>query len=338
MANFKVYLEDLPNKYIRYEGTSYRWLGGSNYLCIGSHALFQQHVKTGIYKFPQNWGSSRINNVTFGIWDTFEEQIAESYQHEQAALCTSGQLAGQTCLQVLGQLIPEFEVIVAPNTHPCLWPHKYYPTYLNNAEWIESIKGIKNSIIVCDGIQSPFIQENDFGWIKELDASNVLIVDESHRIGLLDIQLSTPATLIQTASLSKTFGIPAGIILSTGPMIDAIKKHPFWIGASPANPAFIYAALKSKEAYQEQFDKLQELVSLFQKQLPPYIQIVPKHPSFATKEAKIFEKCKENGFLLNHFPYPNPTDQPITRGIIHPLLSKQDVMEVVEVLSMKEEV
>lgn len=333
MENYSLFLEELPNKYIKHDGVSYRWLGGSNYLCIGAHATFQQHLKTGILKFPQNWGSSRANNIKFGIWDEFEELLASIYQHQKAALCTSGQLAGQTCLQVLGQIIPEFEVEVAPHTHPSLWPNKYYPTYLTTNEWIASIKGIRNAIIVCDGIQFPMIQENNFEWIKELDASNILIVDESHRIGLVDIHLETPASLIQTASLSKTYGIPGGIILSTSPMIDAIKKNPFWIGASPANPSFIYAALKSQDAYQEQKQKLDQLVAIFQQSLPKNIQFVAKHPAFASLEATYFEKLKEKGFLVNHFPYPNPNDQPITRGIIHPLLNAQDVEEIKEVIN-----
>ena len=332
MENYNLYLEDLPNKYIKMDGTSYRWLGGSNYLCIGAQAAFQQNLKTGIYKFPQNWGSSRANNIKLPIWDEFEEQFASNYQHEAAALCTSGQLAGQTCLQVLGQLVPEFEVEVAPHTHPCLWPQKYYPTRMNREEWLQSIKGIKNSIIVCDGIQSPFIKAFNFDWIKDLDQSNVLIVDESHRIGLMDIHLETPATLIQTASLSKTFGIPAGIILSNSSMISAIKKHPFWIGASPANPAFIYAALKSAAIYVEQKEKLNSLLSLFQTNLPSTLSTVNGHPSFASMEEGMFENFKANGFLLNQFPYPSPTDKAITRGIIHPLLTEQDVREIVQII------
>ncbi len=315
------------------DGQSYRWLGGSNYLCIGAHPIFQQNLKIGIHKFPQNWGSSRANNLKLSIWDDFEEQLASIYSHEMAALCTSGQLAGQTCLQVLGQIIPEFEVEVAPHTHPSLWPHKYYPTYLNRAEWIASIKGIKNSIIVCDGIQFPLIQENNFDWIGDLDASNVLIVDESHRIGLVDITLSTPATLIQTASLSKTYGIPGGIILSNSSIIQAIKKHPFWIGASPANPTFVFAALKSKDAYVEQQIKLDQLVKQFQTSLPKDFFLVKNHPAFATKNTSYFEKFKENGFLVNHFPYPNPNDQPITRGIIHPMLNSQDVVDIIRIMN-----
>ena len=317
------------------DGISYRWLGGSNYLGIGSHQEFQQNLKIGIHKFPQNWGSSRANNIKFSIWDDFENHLAEKFSHEQAALCTSGQLAGQTCLQVLGQIIPEFEVEVAPHTHPSLWPQKYYPTYLNTSEWIQSIKDIRNSIIVCDGIRFPLIEENNFDWIKDLDSSNILIVDESHRIGLVDISLTCPATLIQTASLSKSYGIPGGIILSNASIIQAIKKHPFWIGASPANPTYIFAALKSPGAYQEQKEKSKTLVQQFQASIPSDIQIVKGHPAFATKNASYFDKFKESGFLVNQFPYPNPNDQAITRGIIHPILNAQDVEEILQIISYK---
>ncbi|RVU24692.1 hypothetical protein EOJ36_06675 [Sandaracinomonas limnophila] len=333
MANYNLFLDDLPQKYIKMDGVSYKWIGGSNYLCIGSHPQFQQNLKIGIHKFPQNWGSSRSNNVKFELWDEFEGLLAEKFQHENAALCTSGQLAGQTCLSVLSQIIPEFEVKVAPNTHPALWPHHYYPTYLTKEEWINSLRGIKHSIIVSDGIQSPLMQELNFDWAKDLDASNILIVDESHRLGLIPISIDTPATLIQTASLSKTFGIPAGIIFSNSHIIHAIKSHPFWIGSSPANPSYIYAALNSQDAYLEQKNKLDQLVKKFQNQVLPGPLIVQNHPSFAFKTPEIFDKFKENGFLLNQFPYPQPTDEPITRGLIHPLLNEIDVEEIIKIMN-----
>ncbi len=332
MENYNLYLQELPNKFIKLDNQSYRWMGGSNYLCIGAHPLFQQHLKTGILKFPQNWGSSRANNIKFAIWEELENQFAQKFNHDQAALCTSGQLAGQTCLQILGQLIPEFEVEVAPQTHPCLWPYKYYPKAISYEDWIHSLEGIKNTIIVCDGIQTPFIQQRDLQWIKNLDASNILIVDESHRIGLLDIHLETPASLIQIASLSKTFGIPAGIILSNSSMIEAFKKHSFWIGASPPSPSHTYAALKSGDAYLEQIGKLNLLLKQFQQNRMQNLQTVSGHPSFASLDPSHFKKFKEKGFLLNHFPYPNPSDAPITRGIIHPLLNSQDVEEIIEIV------
>jgi hypothetical protein len=47
-------------------------------------------------------------------------------------------------------------------------------------------------------------------FAASLAKENLLLVDESHRIGIQDIRIKTGANLIQTASLSKAFGIPAG--------------------------------------------------------------------------------------------------------------------------------
>ena len=57
----------IPGRKITFEGKEYLWLGGTNYLNIGSHPTFQKALKEGIEYYSQNFGSSRRNNLQFTI-------------------------------------------------------------------------------------------------------------------------------------------------------------------------------------------------------------------------------------------------------------------------------
>ena len=62
LETYHLHCDTLPKKTVQMDGQSYLWLGGTNYLGIGDHPLFQEKLKEGIAHFSQNWGSSRINN------------------------------------------------------------------------------------------------------------------------------------------------------------------------------------------------------------------------------------------------------------------------------------
>ena len=84
---------------ITFEGIEFLWLGGTNYLNIGSHPSFQKALKEGIEHYSQNFGSSRRNNLQFSIGEDFECALAAYFQVEAAAFCSSGLAAAQIAVQ-----------------------------------------------------------------------------------------------------------------------------------------------------------------------------------------------------------------------------------------------
>ncbi|RXK49904.1 aminotransferase class I/II-fold pyridoxal phosphate-dependent enzyme [Aquirufa rosea] len=333
MANLTYFATHIPGRTIQVEGQSYRWLGGTNYLGIGEHPLFKEKLKQGIKLFPQNWGSSRKNNVQFLVWQDLENLFAAQYGHEAAMLCSSGFAAGQIALQFLLRQQPEATYSLAPFSHPAISTYLHAPYDGSRVDWIKAVLEEKPVLLGSDGIRTPWAELFDFSWISQLSPKQYLLVDESHRIGVQDIRLTSPAQIIQTASLSKAYGIPAGIILASKAMIEEIKKEAQWIGSSPPNLAFCYACLHAQEAYQEQQAILEENMEYFQSRLTNNAIIWAKgHPSFCLDNLTIIRRLEEHGFQMNQFSYPRWNDPAIARASVHATLKKADLMELSQLL------
>jgi 8-amino-7-oxononanoate synthase len=327
---YQIQQHTIPERLVSLDGTSYRWIGGTNYLNIGSHPLFQEKLQEGIRLFSQNWGSSRLNNYQLDVWGLLEDVLAKRFQVEAAVLCSSGLVAGQTVMQYISQKFPEALISLAPKTHPALWRHPHKPELGTFSDW-------KRDAEICcmDGIGAPWVEQFLTGFESQLSEKQVLIVDESHRIGIVPIKINTGAQLIQTASLSKAFGIPAGIILGSKVAIDALKKDPFWVGGSPPNPAFSYACLHAQEAYDERIAHSELLSAHFTKNKPP-VCYVEQYPAFCSQNSSIFEHLKKFGFLTNQFAYPDPSAPAICKAILPACLSLHDVEELCEILCTHE--
>ncbi len=325
--SYQIHQNQIPERLVSFEGKEFRWLGGTNYLNIGTHPLFQEKLQEGIQLFSQNWGSSRLNNYRIDIWEKLEDVFAKRFQVEAAALCSSGLVAGQTAMQYIQQKHPRASISLAPKTHPALWRFPHKPSTGTYVDWK------KDTQILCmDGIGAPWVEEFLTGFEQHLSEDQILIVDESHRLGIVSTHIDTPANLIQTSSLSKAFGIPAGIILGKKADIEAIKKDPFWVGGSPANPAYVYACLHAQEAYDERKSISQELAQVFTKNAQ-HVSIVKDYPAFSSADPKLFDHLKFHGFLCNQFAYPDPNAPAICKAILPACMQLHDIEELVGALA-----
>jgi 8-amino-7-oxononanoate synthase len=333
LTSYQLHSDHIPGRWVEHEGKKFRWLGGTNYLSIGTHPLFQEKLADGIKKFSQNWGSSRRNNVQISIWEELEDLFAQKYGRPAAALSSSGMLAGQTALQTAFKLNQNGVLNIAPNTHPALWSRPFKPFNGTFDEWEASLE--TSDIVAIDGTGSPWVEEINFDFEASLAKENVLLVDESHRIGIQDIGIKTEANLIQTASLSKAFGIPAGIILGEADVIDQLKSDPFWVGSSPPNPAFCYACLHAQEAYEEQLDDLRQSIQLMDeglKELNKSIKRLHGYPTFCSRSTSLFDYLKDKGFLTNQFSYPDIHAPAICRATISSSITKEDIVSLIDAL------
>lgn len=335
MNYFSISSETFPEKYISYQGENKIWLGGTNYLSIGSHPLFQEKLRDGFKKFPQNWGSSRKNNVQMDVFEKLENLFANQFPNRSIALCSSGMAAAQTALYFIQKNHPQIPMNIAPFAHPALWTANAERNVGNYLDWARELDDTKIQCICSDGIGAPLVQYFDLSWISKTHEESYIVIDESHRIGLIDINLESTSSIIQTASLSKAYGIPAGIIIGPKSWIHELKNDPFWVGSSPPNPAFIDACLNAQDAYIERQEQLKERLHWMDKLIfeeeNQNIQRVKNYPGFSSRAMNFFERLNEKGFLVNQFSYPNLKDPAICKGIVHPMLHKEEVEKLAHI-------
>jgi hypothetical protein len=161
--SYQIHQNQIPERLVSFEGKEYRWLGGTNYLNIGTHPIFQEKLQEGISLFSQNWGSSRLNNYRMDVWESLENVLAKRFHMEATALCSSGLIAGQIALQYITQKHPEASITLAPKTHPALWRHPHKPETGSFANWKKYAQ-----ILCMDGIGSPWVEEFLTGFDQNL--------------------------------------------------------------------------------------------------------------------------------------------------------------------------
>ncbi|MBE9466011.1 aminotransferase class I/II-fold pyridoxal phosphate-dependent enzyme [Dyadobacter subterraneus] len=342
----------------------YLYFSGTDYLGMGHHDGFLTYLKEGISNYGTHFGSSRNNSLRLEVYEEAETALAKFSGAPAALTTSSGMWAGQLLMKELPQIIAtdlqnknshtsNIHYHYAPRVHPALWGAEYVSANSDWEEWAkDTILAIQESgadcvhIICSDSVGSPFVEKFDFSIFKTLPFYReiYLIVDDSHGFGVLgqngsgvfkELSSIQQVKLIVSSSLNKALGIPGGVILGNHNIIDSIRKSPFFAGASPAAPAYIYAFKKLLESntYPVVHQKLLDNVRYISGNLAQtnLFVSIPNYPVFCSLNSKLFDFLEENGIMASCFSYPNPTDPPITRIVISAIHEKEDLDRLAEV-------
>jgi 8-amino-7-oxononanoate synthase len=345
-------------------GKDYLYFSGTDYLGMGHHPGFLTYLQEGLSMYGTHFGSSRNNSLRLGTYEQAETALARFCAAPAVLTTSSGMWAGQLLMKELPQvvaadlqteslLLPQFQYHYAPGVHPALWGAAFRPAGLAWADWAkDTVTSIRESspesihIICSDSVGSPFVESFDFSVFRDLPFYReiYLIVDDSHGLGVLhhngrgvfselsSIQQVKP---IVSSSLNKALGIPAGVLMGSHRIIEIIRKSPFFAGASPAAPAYIYALnrLLEANAYAGAHQQLHSNISHVHDKLVKtnlFVQIA-NYPVFCSRDGRLFDYLEDNGILASCFSYPQPTDPAITRIVINALHQKEDLDRLAEV-------
>ncbi|EPR65910.1 aminotransferase class I/II-fold pyridoxal phosphate-dependent enzyme [Cyclobacterium qasimii] len=326
------YFTDLPDREIFYEGKPYLHFSGTSYLGMGSQPEFRKLLIDSILKHGPNHGSSRNSNVKLPIYDAFETYFADAAEAENAALLSSGYMAGQLALNTLGQIVDL--TWTAPETHPAITFGNQQPSNLSHKQWqkrciAKSHDLMGQKILLLSNAVNPLIPEvYDFKWTKKLSSANkyYLLIDDSHAFGILGKGLfgtysqwkNLPVELMVCGSLGKALALPAGIILGSQSLIQQVRENPVYRTSSPPAPAFLNAFLEGQDIYQSQQQKLNKnLLYMFSavSQLEEF-KMLPEYPVISFAPEHWVDELHQKGFALSSFPYPFPASPPVNRIIL----------------------
>lgn len=201
-------------------------------------------------------------------------------------------------------------------------------------------------IICSDSVGSPWVEEFDFSVFGTLPLNkNIwLIVDDSHGIGATGnkgngiyqkIAGIEHVKKIVVASLNKAIGIPAGMILADENVIELLRNSPWFTGASPCAPAYMYALnmFLATDAYSKAFHQLQSNVRHFKNSISEtgFFTGIIDYPVFCSDNTFLFPFLLDNGIMVSCFSYPSSTDLPVTRLAISAIHQKEDLDQLAEV-------
>lgn len=335
------------------------WFSGTDYLGMGQNKSFKTFLHEGFDIYGTHFGSSRNNSLRLDIYEKVENLLALSTGSESALTVSSGFWAGQLLHKELNNIISNSKLAdipvryhYAPGAHPAIWGDQYSSSPLNWTEWAKTtLENITKSpevrhIICTDSIGSPWVEKFDLSIFSDLPNTGRiwLVVDDSHGLGVMGISgLETYHTLqnianaesIVIASLNKAIGIPGGVIFSSNKIYQQLRSSPWFSGASPSSPAYIYALKRLLETgeHLKSLKALQENIRYFHQifDSSPLFTSVPDYPVLCSRDTALFDFLFENGILASCFSYPLPTDAPVSRIAISSIHQKKDLDKLAEV-------
>jgi 7-keto-8-aminopelargonate synthetase-like enzyme len=134
--------------------------------------------------------------------------------------------------------------------------------------------------------------------------------------------------------LGKALGIPAGVILGPKSWMDRLLRNPYFGGASPPSPAFLWALLQGQAIYAKARQKLQLNVHQFVQYLSTEsdFHFFPEYPVFYTANSGLAAFLAEQKILISSFPYPTPQDDLVTRIVLSSLHTDGDIEALIKIL------
>lgn len=325
---------------------TYLYFGGTAYLGIPQSDDFLKIYLEGLKKYGLNNGTSRGNNVQLGIYDDAEVCAAKRFGAEAALITSSGYLAAQLAVKFTSSF---GEVRYAPDTHPALWNNEKPKVNQSFNDWaLEIVKEINQSdqenwVLITNSMNNLHPERYDFSFIDKLNKQVIVVIDDSHGIGInyngLGVFPSLPKSanveIVVVVSMAKALGVDAGLILGSEKMIWLMKQSNEFLGASPPSAAGLYAFMQGGEIYAANLAKLKNNMNLLANELArnENWNFITDFPVYLAKNTDLSRILKQKGVLISSFPYPDKDGPLINRVVLSSWHNTSDIEELIQALN-----
>ena len=337
-------IEEFPGRSIRVEGKSYLYFGGTSYLGISTNTKFQQRLAYNLSRWGIFYGSSRKANIQLSVYQDFEFFMAKAVGSQSALVTSAGVMAAKL---VLGYFESAgFKMFHLPGSHPAIISKNSKPIFVGN----ELNRGLTDEleetiIISLDAVLGSQVNQTDLSFLDDIanTKSVILVVDESHSIGILGqngrgvfskIEHFILREKVLVSSLGKALGIGAGLIAGSENLISRLAETPDFVTSSGPAPAILQTFLDCQEIYQEQRVILNEHLKVIDEKLKrsEKFDFNKSYPVIYAKNPEIYNHCLSKDIIITQFGYPDKSKL-INRIVITADHTADDIIALVDVLN-----
>ncbi|SFZ90316.1 7-keto-8-aminopelargonate synthetase [Flaviramulus basaltis] len=341
-------VEHFPDRTIKVEGKTYLYFGGTAYLGLPTHKLFQKKLIQSITKWGSFYGSSRSSNIKLSIFNKAEEFFAKQIGAEASLTTSSGTLAGKLVLDCLSKTNAIFyhypkthPAILGTNSSPLFIKGKLHPNLLNDNK--------ENIVITADAVLALEVEPTSFSFLEQISKQKniTLLLDESHSLGIVGkeakglfntISNKYLVRKIMVSSLGKALGLSGGIIASDKDFIESMKSETLFVSSSCANPGYLEAYLQSQSLIKEQQQKLKENLDFLFNELnsESTLKFNKNYPVIYCENENIYDYLFEHKIIISNFKYPNYKGL-MSRIVVTANHTKSDLQMLQNVLNKKKD-
>lgn len=244
----------------------------NDYLGMGQHKVVIDAMHTALETAGAGSGGTRNISGTTHYHVALEHELAKLHDKTSALLFTSGYVANQATLSVLGKMIPNAHYISDSQNHNSMivgMKSSGCPVTVWNHNDLAHLKEILLSldehcqpIIALEGIYS---MDGDRGLISDVcDIARLhgamVYVDEVHAVGLYgprgagvaEEQHCVDGVDVIQGTLAKAFGVQGGYVAGTRDLIDMVRSYAQgFIFSTSMSPVLCAGALASVKYVQD---------------------------------------------------------------------------------------
>ena len=255
----------------------------NDYLGMGQHKVVIDAMHTAVDTAGAGSGGTRNISGTTHYHVALERELAQLHDKTSALTFTSGYVANQSTLSVLGKMLPNVHYISDSNNHNSMivgikssrapytvWRH-------NDLEHLKEIlNGLEENcqpIIAMEGVYS---MDGDKGLVSDVAEiarlhGAMVYVDEVHAVGLYgrrgagiaEEQQCVDGIDIIQGTLAKGFGVQGGYIAASRDLIDMIRSYAQGlIFSTSMSPVLCAGALASVKYVQDHPELRESIMSV----------------------------------------------------------------------------
>lgn len=275
----------------------------NDYLGMGQHKVVLDAMRTALDTAGAGAGGTRNISGTTHYHVALEHELAKLHDKTSALTFTSGYVANQATLSVLGRMIPNVHYISDKHNHNSMivgikstkvprtvWNHND----LNHLkEILKSLPDDTQPIIALEGVYS---MDGDKGLVSDVCEiarlhGAMVYVDEVHAVGLYghrgggiaEEQHCIDGVDVIQGTLAKAFGVQGGYVAGSRDLIDMVRSYAEgFIFSTSMSPVLCAGALAS-------------------------VKYVQDHPELRTKIMEVAETTREHlaaaGMEINPLSY-----------------------------------
>jgi len=238
----------------------------NDYLGMGQHKVVIDAMHTALDTAGAGAGGTRNISGTTHYHVALEYELSKLHNKAGALTFTSGYVANQSTLSVVGRIIPNVHYISDKHNHnsmivgiksskvPCtVWKHN------DLTNLIEILKGLEpdcQPVIALEGLYS---MDGDKGLVSDVceiarNYGAMVYVDEVHAVGLYgkcgagvaEEQSCVDGVDIIQGTLAKAFGVQGGYIAASSELVDMVRSYADgFIFSTSMSPVLCAGALAS---------------------------------------------------------------------------------------------
>jgi 5-aminolevulinate synthase len=238
----------------------------NDYLGMGQHKVVIDAMETALKTAGAGSGGTRNISGTTHYHVALEAELARLHDKTSALLFTSGYVANQSTLNVLGRMIPGAHYISDSNNHNSMivgiksagcpvtvWRHNDLD---HLREILQSLPDSSQPIIAMEGVYSMDGDKGPIDQVCEIARlfGAMVYVDEVHAVGLYgqrgagisEEQRCVDGVDVIQGTLAKAYGVQGGYVAASRDIIDMVRSYAQgFIFSTSMSPVLCAGALAS---------------------------------------------------------------------------------------------